>query len=112
MIDALMFAHESAQPLVALQERLRERARKPKRPWSDPVVDEAFRADVMGAAEADLRAAFAIVGKHERRDAIAEASRKVVEKFAASHPERAAEVHAALGKLEKKIVRSRVIREG
>lgn len=112
MIDALMFAHESAQPLIALQERLRERAGKPKRAYVEPAVDEEFRALVMGTADAELRAAFAITGKHERRDAIAAVSKKIVEQFAASHPERGAEVGAALGKLEKKIVRQRVIKEG
>ncbi|PCC67477.1 polyribonucleotide nucleotidyltransferase [Nannocystis exedens] len=112
MIDALMFAHEAAQPLLAAQERLRERAGKAKRAHVEPAVDEAFRAEVMAAAEEDLRAAFSITGKHERRDAIAAANKKVIERFAASHPERGAEVLAALGKLEKKIVRSRVIKEG
>ncbi|MDC0715370.1 polyribonucleotide nucleotidyltransferase [Nannocystis bainbridge] len=112
MIDALMFAQESAQPLLAAQERLRERAGKTKRVHVDPAVDEAFRAEVMAAADADVRAAFAITGKHERRDALAAASKTVLERFAASHPERVGEVHAALGKLEKKVVRSRVIKEG
>jgi len=112
MIDALMFAQESAQPLLAAQERLREHAGKPKRVHVEPSVDEAFRAEIMAAADADVRSAFAITGKHERRDALAAASKKVLERFAASHPERTGEVLAALGKLEKKVVRSRVIKEG
>jgi polyribonucleotide nucleotidyltransferase len=112
MIDALMFAHEAAQPLIALQERLRERAGKPKRPHVEPAVDEAFRAEVMAAAEADVRAAFAITGKHERRDALAAANKKIIDQFAVSHPERTAEVLAALSKLEKQVVRSRVLKEG
>ena len=112
MIDALLFAFEAAQPLIAAQERLRERAGKTKRVHVEPSVDEAFRAEVMAAAEPSLREAFTIVGKHERRDAIAAARQKIVEQFAASHPDRGAEVNGALGKLEKKIVRSRVIKEG
>ncbi|HEY8378269.1 MAG TPA: polyribonucleotide nucleotidyltransferase [Nannocystis sp.] len=112
MIDALMFAHEAAQPLIALQERLREQAGKPKRPHVEPEVDEAFRAEVMAAAEPEIRAAFAITGKHERRDALAAANKKILDQYAESHPDRLAEVVAALGKLEKQVVRSRVLKEG
>lgn len=112
MIDALMFAHESAQPLLALQERLREHAGKPKRIHVEPTVDEAFRAEVIAAAEADVRAAFSITGKHERRDALSAVNKRIVERFTAGAPERTGEVFAALGKLEKKVVRTRVIKEG
>ncbi len=112
MIDALMFAHAAAQPLIDAQERLRARAGRTKREHVEPAVDEAFRAQVMAAAETELRVAFAITGKHERRDAIRAVHARIQEQFAASHPDRAPEVTAALGKLEKKIVRSRVIKEG
>src|SRR5262249_53170674 len=91
---------------------LRERAGKAKREFVEPTVDEVFRGEVMGAAEADLRAAFEISGKAERRTAISAVHAKIKERFAVSHPDRAPEVITALGKLEKKIVRSRVIKEG
>ncbi len=112
MIDALMFAKEAAAPLIALQDRLRERAGKPKRAHVEPTVDQDFRAAVMAAAESDLKAAFAIVGKFERRTAIDTVVKSVTEKFLAEHPTRGAEIGAAISKLEKKIVRSRVLKEG
>ncbi|MBL9104328.1 MAG: polyribonucleotide nucleotidyltransferase [Myxococcales bacterium] len=112
MIDALMFAKEAAQPLIELQDRLRAAAGKTKRAWVEPTVDQEFRGAVMAAAEADLKAAFAISGKHERRDAIAAVVKRVTEKFLAEHPTRGAEISSAIGKLEKKIVRSNVLREG
>jgi polyribonucleotide nucleotidyltransferase len=112
MIDALMFAKEAAAPLIALQDRLREQVGKPKRVHVEPAVDQEFRAAVMTAAEADLRTAFAIVGKHERRDAISAVVKRVTEQFLAEYPTRGAEISAAIGKLEKKIVRSNVLREG
>jgi len=112
MIDALMFAKEAAAPLIAMQDRLRERAGKPKRVHVEPTVDLAFRDTVMAAAEADLNAAFAIVAKAERRAAIDTVSKAVTERFLAEQPTRGAEIGAALSKLEKKIVRGRVIREG
>ncbi|MBA3548278.1 MAG: polyribonucleotide nucleotidyltransferase [Nannocystis sp.] len=112
MIDALMFAKEAAAPLIAMQDRLRERAGKPKRAYVEPAVDTAFRDSVMTAAEADLNQAFAIVAKAERRTAIDTVNKRIAERFLAEQPTRGAEVGAALSKLEKKIVRGRVIREG
>ena len=112
MIDALMFAKEAAAPLIALQDRLRERAGKPKRPYVEPAVDLDFRGNVIAAAEAGLSAAFAITGKAERRGAIDKAVKAVTDKFLADAPTRKAEIESAISKLEKKIVRSRVIREG
>jgi len=112
MIDALMFAKEAAAPLIALQDRLRERAGKPKRAHIEPTVDLDFRGAVIAAAEPGLSAAFAITGKAERRAAIDTAVKAVTEKFLATHPTRKVEIESAISKLEKKIVRSRVIREG
>jgi len=112
MIDALMFAKEAAAPLIALQDRLRERAGKPKRAHIEPTVDLDFRGAVIAAAEPGLSAAFAITGKAERRAAIDTAVKAVTEKFLATHPTRKGEIESAISKLEKKIVRSRVIREG
>ena len=112
MLDALMFAQESARPLIELQDRLRERAGKPKRVFVPPAVDEAFLAEVMGFADARMRAAFGIKGKHERRDTIATIEKETREKFLASHPGRLDEIDTALAKLEKKIVRKNVIETG
>ncbi len=112
MLDALMFAQESAKPLIELQDRLRERAGKPKRAFVPPAVDEAFLAEVMGSADARMRAAFAIKGKHERRDTIAAIEKETREKFLAAHPTRLEEVDSALAKLQKKIVRKNVIESG
>ncbi|MFO0636765.1 MAG: polyribonucleotide nucleotidyltransferase [Nannocystaceae bacterium] len=109
MIDALMFAREAAAPLIALQDRLRERAGKAKRSWAPPAVDEAFLAEVMKYAEPKMKPALSIKGKHERRDTVAAIEKETREKFLASHPDRGEEIATALAKLEKKIVRKNVI---
>ncbi len=112
MLDALMFAQESAKPLIELQDRLRERAGKPKRAFVPPAVDEAFLGEVMGAAEAAMKEAFSIKGKHERRDRIAAIEKETATKFLEAHPLRGEEISSALSKLEKKIVRKNVIEKG
>jgi len=44
LVDALMFAHKAAQPLIDLQEKLRAAVGKPKRVFQAPVVDPALDA--------------------------------------------------------------------
>jgi polyribonucleotide nucleotidyltransferase len=109
MIDALMFAQESAQPLIALQDRLRERAGKPKREHVPPVVDEKLRAAVMDYATPAYTEGLKIIGKHDRHDALKAARKETVAKFSEQHPEQVEEIKEALNKLEKKLVRTQVV---
>ncbi len=111
MIDALMFAKEAALPLIELQDRLREKVGKPKREYTPPAVDEAFRDQVMAAAEARAKEALKILGKHARHNALSEIKKDMVAQFGGDAGERADEVKSAISKLEKKLVRGRVIND-
>ncbi len=112
MIDALMFAHEAAQPLLAMQERMREKAGKTKRPYEPPARDEALVEKVRASAKEKLAAALQIAGKHERHDAISAAKKEIVDEFLESHPEEKDTIKEAFGAAEKELVRSRVLDEG
>ena len=112
MIDALMFAFEQAQPLIELQKRLRERAGVAKRDYVPPAVDEAFLGAVQDAARATYSDALKIAKKHDRSEALRLAKKAMVAKFAESHAGREDDVKGALSKLEKKIVRDRVLDTG
>jgi polyribonucleotide nucleotidyltransferase len=109
MIDALMFAKEQSLPLIEAQERLQQRAGKPKIAWKDPAVDEAFRAQVMDKARAEVTAALQIVGKHDRHHAVDAIKAKVTAELGDAAVGRSAEIEAAFGKLEKQIVRKATI---
>ncbi|MCX4244625.1 polyribonucleotide nucleotidyltransferase [Paraliomyxa miuraensis] len=112
MIDALMFAKEAAAPLIALQDRLRERAGKDKRPFVPPAVDEALIKGVKDFARAGMVDAIKILGKHERHDAIRALRKAAVEKFLTAHPEQEDDIKGAIDKLEKEVVRTQVIESG
>ena len=109
MIDALMFAQESAQPIIEMQQRLREKAGVPKREFTPPEVDEALQAAVIDFATPKISEALKIAGKHERREAISAAKSEAKEKFLESNPEQEDEIKDAFGKAEKNLVRSMVI---
>src|SRR3954471_7038887 len=70
IVDALMFAHQSAQPLIDLQEKLRAAVGKPKREFSPPVKDPAIVDKVAGLANQKIEAAMAIRDKHQRYAAL------------------------------------------
>jgi polyribonucleotide nucleotidyltransferase len=112
MIDALMFAKEATMPLIEAQERLRERAGQPKREHVEAEVDEELEALVMRDGEAAYAAALAIDGKHERHDALHDAKVEIVAKMLEDNPESEQQIKAALGKLEKQLVRRQVLEDG
>ncbi|MCA9660933.1 MAG: polyribonucleotide nucleotidyltransferase, partial [Myxococcales bacterium] len=111
MIDALMFAKEVAQPLIDLQDRLREKVGQAKREYVPPQSDAALEAAVFDHARDAFTKALAIRGKHERHDALKEAGRATRAALAERFPDRDEELKAALGKLEKKLVRTTVIND-
>ncbi len=106
MIDALMFAKEQCQPLIQAQIRLRERAGKPKMDWKDPVVDEDFRKSVMDKGRAAMVEALTIAGKQARHAQIGVVKAGLVAEFG---DERKSEIGAAVGQLEKELVRKSTI---
>ena len=112
MLDALMFAWEQAQPLILMQDRLREAAGVPKRPYTEPEVDSAFASSVEDAATESYTAALKIAKKADRTDAVRVAKKAIVAKFMESNADRIDEVKSALSALEKKIVRNRVLDTG
>jgi polyribonucleotide nucleotidyltransferase len=66
VVDALLFAHEAAQPLLDLQEKLRAAAGKPKRVYNAPTKDEALHQRVKQMAWGRIQEAMAVREKHAR----------------------------------------------
>ncbi len=111
MIDALMFAKEAAQPLIELQDRLRKMVGKPKNEFVPPSTDAALEAAVFEHAKDSFVAALSILGKHERHAALKTAGRATRAALAETYPDRDDELKAAVGLVEKKLVRTKVIEE-
>ena len=70
IVDALMFAHKEAQPLIDLQEKLRAAVGKPKREFVPPVKDPAIVSKVGELANQKIEAAMAIRDKQQRYTAL------------------------------------------
>jgi polyribonucleotide nucleotidyltransferase len=112
VIDALLFAHQSAQPLIELQERMRAAAGKAKRPFTPPVPDESLAARVKDLAWDKLATAMTIKDKKKRGTAVSELHLAIrAELTAEGQPwfGKAKEVDGAFGKVQKKWARGHTL---
>jgi polyribonucleotide nucleotidyltransferase len=111
MLGAVMFGHEQMQVAIDTINELAAEVGKPSWNWEAPAEDTELASAVAGAAESGLSDAYRISDKVDRQSAVGEAKAAAVEALAGGDdakwsPE---EVSGALSKLEKNIVRSRVI---
>jgi polyribonucleotide nucleotidyltransferase len=114
MLAAVMFGHRSFQPVIDAVIRLAERAAREPRNF-EPEDKSALYGEIKTLAEAELRSAYAIAGKEERRDAIASIRDKVTATLAPEGKEGAPSpsiIADAFKKLEKDIVRGTILETG
>jgi polyribonucleotide nucleotidyltransferase len=117
LIDALMFAHETAQPVLDLIEKLRAAVGRPKKEFKVTELDPAIKARVAALADGDLRQATRVLDKKARYDGYSVLKKKMGEALLA---ELGAEKYLAAEKLikaefeERKayVVRTMVLEEG
>ena len=69
VIDALMFAHAAAQPILELQERIRAAVGKTKRAFTAPALDATLADKVKTKVDAGILEASLIKDKKQRYDA-------------------------------------------
>ena len=79
LIDALLFAQQQVQPILALIEKLREAVGKPKRVFTVPELDPKIADRVAVLADARLLAASKIREKAARYESYSEIKRSVMD---------------------------------
>ncbi len=109
MLGAVMFGHEQMQPAIQAINELAKEAGKPAWDWQPPEENTALIDAVAAEIESDLAAAYQIADKQDRYARLDEIRAAVVEKLANEDGPGEDEVKAAFGKLEKKIVRGRIL---
>jgi polyribonucleotide nucleotidyltransferase len=114
MLGAVMFGHAGFQPVIDAIIRLAERSSREPRDFT-PADNEALYDTVKKHAEAEVRAAYAIVKKEDRQQAVTKAKQKVVAALViegdASAPT-AQQVGSAFKDLEKDVVRNAILDTG
>jgi len=112
MLGAVMFGHEQMQVAIDVINELAAEVGKPAWDWQAPEADQGLASAVAAQAESGLADAYRITDKQERQAAVGDAKAAAAEAIAAGDADRwsADEVKGALSKLEKTIVRQRVIK--
>jgi len=112
MLGAVMFGHEQLQVAITAIAELKAEVGNPDWEWTPPEVDTSL-ADAVAAAAGDrFNEAYQISEKMVRYDALNEIRGDIAEKLSKQAEEKCwtvADVVDAVGKLEKKIVRGRII---
>jgi polyribonucleotide nucleotidyltransferase len=117
LIDALMFAHQTAQPVLDLIERIRAAVGKPKRPFQAPELDPAVKARVSEIVDESLRSATRVTDKKARYEGYSSLKKKLSEALLAelgSEKYLASErlIKAEFEERKAHVVRSYVLDEG
>ncbi len=112
VLEAIFFAQEAIQPLIKMQDELREKAGKKKFTVSPPEKDEELEAKVREATYSELEKIMTIPAKLERSQAKKLLKEKVVEDLSVAWPDAQGQISAILKELEKEIVRNRILNEG
>ncbi|GAA3714027.1 polyribonucleotide nucleotidyltransferase [Oceanisphaera sediminis] len=111
MLGAVVYGHEQLNTAVqAINEFAAEVGTQPW-DWQPKAENEGLKAQIAELATTEMGEAYRITDKSARRDAIGAIKAKALSAVLAAHPEQGIkEVQEQLGKLEKQIVRGRVVR--
>jgi len=111
MLGAVMYGHEQMQVAIDAISELAAEVSKPAWDWQAPAEDEALASAVAAQATDGMTAAYQITDKQERQGAVGAAKEAAVGALADGDDAQwsADEVKGALYKLEKSIVRGRII---
>ena len=112
MLGAVMFGHEQMQVAIDVINELAAEVGKPAWDWQAPEADQDLASAVAAQAESGLADAYRITDKQDRQAAVGEVKAAAMEAIVVGDDPRwsADEVKGALSKLEKTIVRQRVIK--
>ena len=110
MLGAVLYAHQEMQKVVSVVAELAAEVGKPRWEWQEAEVNTELKTAIEGAASADLTAAYQITDKAERYARVGEIKAAVVEQFVDEDAGVTKdEVSGLFSKIEKNIVRSRII---
>ena len=108
MLGAVLYGHQEMQAVVKAINELAAEAGKPRWEWNAPSVNEDLKSAIAGAVSDDLTAAYQITDKGERYARVGEIKDAAVAQFASEEVSED-EVKGLFAKIEKGIVRGRVI---
>ena len=113
MLKAVIFGHEQMQLAISAINDLAEEASKPKIEWSPPEEDNELSEAIMQSSSESIKAAYLIKNKQERREKMSSIKDQSIQELLDKHQDKwpADDLGKAFSALEKRIVRSNVVKE-
>jgi polyribonucleotide nucleotidyltransferase len=110
LLDAIYFAHEEMQPIIALQEKLKNDAGVTKRPFLPLEKDPALVARIESELRGQIEAAVVIPEKTKRSKALREVKDNYVALLGEAYADRRGEIYEIIGDLKKSVCRDLVLK--
>ena len=112
MLGAVLFAHQEMQTVVKAVNELAAEAGKPRWEWQAPQANVSLEEALSRGFETRVGEAYRVTDKMQRQDALAALKAEAIEQLAGDQDGRfeADEVKGAFASLEKRVVRSRVVK--
>jgi len=110
LLDAIYFAHGEMQPIIALQEKLKNDAGVPKRPFLPLEKDPALVARIESELRGQIEAAVVIPEKTKRSKALREVKDNYFALLGEAYADRRGEIYEIIGDLKKSVCRDLVLK--
>lgn len=112
MLGGVLFAHDAMQPVIESINELAKEANVDKWEWQAEPENTTLLETLKASFEAPITEGYSIHNKAERYNRLGEVRKQAIEQLASGENAQysADEVKAYFGKLEKQIVRSRIIK--
>ena len=111
VLAGIFFGHESLQPILDIQEEMREAVGKAKMVVEAKPVNEELQKRVAEVAAADMEQVIVIADKMERGAAQKELQTRVVDALEADFPESVSEIKGLFKDLNKRMMRDRIVND-
>jgi len=110
LLDAIYFAHAEMQPIIALQEKLKNDAGVPKRPFLPLEKDPALVARIETELRGQIEAAVVIPEKTKRSKALREVKDNYFALLGEAYADRRGEIFEIIADLKKTVCRDLVLK--
>jgi polyribonucleotide nucleotidyltransferase len=111
MLEAIFFGHQAMQPIIELQEKLKETNGVPKRPFAPPERDEELVKKIEALSFSRIYDAMLAPGKNERRSALRAVKSETLVTLGEDFANRKDEIASIFNDIQKKISRDLVLKE-
>jgi polyribonucleotide nucleotidyltransferase len=111
MLEAIFYGHEQLQPILDIQDKLKESIGKPKREFTPKKKDADLVAKIESATRAKISDAITTSGKDNRKDALSQVRAEFVESLGPEYEDRKKEISEIFHDIERQVTREIILNQ-